>query len=197
MIKRLKSLIDADPSGELPLIVSDKLPHYKTVLRESLTKLKFCPRTGRLERPRKARRDPNRGPHLHYAVVKKDRKGGKIVKVTRMMVFGTLVGCMARLENSPSRTINTSHVERFNGSIRFCDSHLTRKSPCFAKSKRWLNAKLELFPAVNNFVRPHGTLIKKKGGAGRSTSPAIASNLTDHLWSHFELMLSCHYFLSS
>jgi len=75
--------------------------------------------------------------------------------------------------------ICTSHVERHNLTIRMQVRRLTRLTNAF--SKRWENheAAIALFFAFYNWCRPHMTL---------KTTPAVASGLTDHVWSVPELL---------
>jgi hypothetical protein len=75
------------------------------------------------------------------------------------------------LADSPSNTINTSFIERSNGPWRLWDAHLARKSPLFAKSIRWLKAKLAICVATYNFIRPHGALSGKKVSENRQLRP--------------------------
>jgi hypothetical protein len=51
----------------------------------------------------------------NLATVKKERAEGRVKKVERTIVFGTEASLEAKLEHSPSKTINTSYVERSNG----------------------------------------------------------------------------------
>ena len=60
--------------------------------------------TGKPGRPK----NPERVIHadLDYATVHKTREGGRVVKVERRVVFGSEHSVYARLEDSPSHTIN-------------------------------------------------------------------------------------------
>jgi IS1 family transposase len=184
IVAKVDALIRADPVGGLPLFTSDQLPHYRTVLLEFYHYLIFPPRTGKAGRPAGPREVPL--DDLVFGTVRKEMRNGKVVKVHRVLEFGTFEQLAALLEQTPSNTINTSFIERLNGTLRSWNSNYKRKSQGFAKSMRWLKAKLALFTVFYNFVHPHGTLSKKKGGAGRPTTPAMAAQLTDHPWSHYE-----------
>jgi transposase InsO family protein len=89
---------------------------------------------------------------------------------------------------SPGNTINTSFTERPNGLWRLWDAHLTRKSPLFAKSIRWLKAKLAICVATYNLIRPHGTLGGKKA-FGKPATPAMAAKITDQPWKFRDILL--------
>jgi IS1 family transposase len=92
-----------------PLLTSDALPHYQTVIGELYSDFETPERTGLPGRPK--------GPiqviheNIDYATVTKTMEGGKVVQVTRQIVFGTEGSIQKRLENSPSVTINTSYVQ--------------------------------------------------------------------------------------
>jgi len=127
-------------------------------------------------------------PWLDYATVKKTREGEKIVKIEREIVFGSPESIAARLEQSPSQTINTSYIERSNLDWRLWDAHLRRKSPTFAKSLRWLRAKLSICIACYNLIRPHKTLSAIKKGKPVATTPAMAANITDRPWTFYDIL---------
>jgi hypothetical protein len=61
----------------------------------------------------------------------------------------------------------------------------TRLTNAFSKSWQCHEAALHLLFAVYNFVRPHMTLNETYG---RKTTPAMASHLTDLVWSMRELI---------
>jgi IS1 family transposase len=73
----------------------------------------------------------------------------------------------------------TSHVERQNLNIRMGIRRMTRLTNAF--SKKWENHEyhLALYFLYYNFCRIHQTI---------KTTPAIASGLTDHVWSLAELL---------
>lgn len=85
----------------------------------------------------------------------------------------------------------TSHIERYNLTIRMQDRRMTRLTNAF--SKKWENhaASFALHFATYNFITPHGTLTKNSGDAGErvKTTPAMAAGLTDHPWTMEELLI--------
>ena len=161
------------------------MPHYAAVLREGFHHLEPVPPTGKPGRP--ANPKVVIEPDLTYGTVKKTRVKGKVVEVRRKLVFGTGEAMADKLADSPSNTINTSFIERSNGLWRLWDAHLARKSPLFAKSIRWLKAKLAICVATYNFIRPHGTLSGKKG-FGKPTTPAMAAKLADRPWEYSDIL---------
>jgi hypothetical protein len=81
--------------------------------------------------------------------------------------------------NLDPKRVCTSHIERQNLTMRMQIRRLTRLTNGF--SKKWENlwAALCLHFAWYNFVRVHRSL---------RVTPAMESNLTDHIWTIAELL---------
>jgi IS1 family transposase len=154
----LDKVVNALDSEVAPLFVTDELAHYATVLEEKFSHEETVPLTDKRSRPANPKLVVD--PELHYATVKKTRKQGRIVKIERNVVFGTMEGVKARLENSPSKSINMSYIERINRNLRQWDSHLSRKTMAFAKDFSFLEAKVALNIFSYNFAKTHRTLTK-------------------------------------
>jgi IS1 family transposase len=107
-----------------PLFVSDELPHYGSVLAELFHKLVPPAPTGKPGRPRNPERIID--SDLDYATVHKTRQGAQVIKVERKVIHGSEKQVLARLEKSPSQTINTAYIERSNLDWRLWDAHLVR-----------------------------------------------------------------------
>lgn len=75
--------------------------------------------------------------------------------------------------------ISTSYVERQNLTMRMQMQRLTRLTNAFSKKLENLKAAVALHFAHCNFVRVHQSL---------RVTPAMAANLTDHIWTIPELM---------
>lgn len=75
--------------------------------------------------------------------------------------------------------ISTSHVERFNLSVRMHLRRYTRLTNAFSKSVVHLKAAVSLFIAYYNFCRVHQTT---------RVTPAMEAGLTDHIWTLRELL---------
>ena len=170
-----------------PLFVSDELPHYATVLGELFHKMVAPAPTGKRGRPRNPQQVLD--ADLDYATVHKTRQAGRVIKVERKVVHGSEQHVFQRLTKSPSQTINTAYIERSNLDWRLWDAHLVRKAPTVARSMRWLKAKFAICVACYNLIRPHETLSRGEDRIFRPKSPAMAANVTDHLWTFFELMI--------
>lgn len=76
--------------------------------------------------------------------------------------------------------ISTSHIERFNLTVRMTLRRFTRLTNGHSKSLRHHTAMQALFVTWYNFARKHETL--------KNTTPAMASGLTDHVWTIKELI---------
>jgi hypothetical protein len=172
--------------AEKPLFTSDELPHYAEVLAQLFHTMVAAERTGKRGRPMNPVRVVDED--LDYATVHKTRVAGRVVEVERKVVYGNAPRIQERLQNSPSKTINTAYVERTNLNWRLWDAHLTRKAPTFARSQRWLKAKFAICVAVYNFVRPHGTLSRHEDRSFRPKTPAMAAGVTERPWKISDLL---------
>jgi hypothetical protein len=126
--------------------------------------------------------------------VVKRRQHGRVVEVTRQIVFGNTDQLAARLAaSSTSTTINTSFVERDNLSWREHNRRLTRKTTGFSKELPWMEKQLWLSLAYYHFCLPHISLrealptSEPTRGSGsprkwRPVTPAMAAGMTDHVW---------------
>ncbi|MGH7737512.1 MAG: IS1 family transposase [Candidatus Tyrphobacter sp.] len=76
------------------------------------------------------------------------------------------------------RYISTSHIERQNLTMRMSMRRFTRLTNGFSKKMANLQCALALHYMHYNFCRVHSTL---------KTTPAIASNLTDRIWTLHDL----------
>ena len=195
LLTKLKSRL---AEGVVPLFTSDQLVHYVDAILETFGHLVQPERKGsrgRFPKPRWVA-----GPNLCYATVVKEREKGRVVSVTTRIIFGTARKVWARIKASPvSRVINTSFVERMNGTLRHLTSRLHRKTLCFSKKREYLEYHLELVIAYYHFVLPHKSLrrrlpqpIPTRGNGSPKKwapcTPAMAAGLTDHVWSMKELL---------
>ena len=173
-------------TGPKPLFTSDELAAYATLLKEIYHHMETQERTGRRGRPRNPAAVVDED--LDYATVHKTRENGRVVKVEKKIVYGDAERIASRLDDSPSRGINTAYVERMNGILRQLDAHLRRKAPTFAKSLRFLKAKLYLVVAYYTFVRPHATLSKNPDHSTTPRTPAMIAGLAPRPWTVAELL---------
>lgn len=164
------------------LMTSDEYPAYRTAIFEAYAAKQGQPRTGRPGRPRNPVKVLPK--ELRYAVVHKERKNGRVVKVTTRVVFGTLVAVVAALALSlVSRAVSTVFVERHNGSDRNRNRRKVRKTCCF--SKDWeVHESMTYFTMYSyNFCWAVRTLrVKVAEKQYEQRTPAMAAGLTDHIW---------------
>jgi len=130
-------------------------------------------------------------PGLHIGTVIKRSVRMLLKEVIREMSHGSMEQAQILLERSKGGTmINTSFIERFNGTMRERLASLTRKCRHASVRLRAVHTGMYLIGCTYNFCWAHHELSKsvEKGGFGRYCTPAMASGLTDHLWSVFELL---------
>jgi len=172
-------------NGKTPrLITSDEYKPYKKAILKAFGKKYLPKRTGKRGRPKGPRYRP--GPELVYATVHKTRTNGRVTKIECRTVFGTDEQVKAALaESSCSRHVNTSFIERQNGTDRNRCSRKVRKSYCF--SKEWdIHHAATCFSMYSyNFCWPVRTLRLPDGRRGRC-SPAMSAGLADHVWTLHE-----------
>ena len=80
----------------------------------------------------------------------------------------------------------TSHVERSNLTLRMHSRRFTRLTNAFSKKVEFHKYAVALHFMFYNFVKPHMTLTKERGGI--KTTPAKAASLTDRVWKIEELL---------
>jgi hypothetical protein len=164
------------------LITSDEHAPYETSIREVYG----------VEQPRPRRPGPGRPPKpvkvvpadLCYATVRKRREKGRVVEVLRTVVFGTLCLLAALLSRSTvSTTINTSFVERNNGTDRHQNARKRRKTYAFSKDLAMHRASSYFIGYSYNFCWPVRTLRSRAlGEPWQARTPAMAAGLSDHVW---------------
>jgi hypothetical protein len=167
------------PAGATPplMLIDNHLP-YPSALLQVFGEI--------LHRRRKRRRGRKKDPGLKppsgllAGVVHKVRDAsGKVVKVRAKALFGRLKAIKARVaELGIGTTVNTSHLERLNGTLRCQQSRLARRPRCVSRDGRRLQWSLWLWRDLYNWVRVHSSL------SGRT--PAMVTGLSDHVWSVLE-----------
>ena len=193
--RRLFRKIQGRLQGSLPLFTSDSLKHYTDVLLELFGQWEKPQPTGWPGRPCKSYRVPS--PDLRYAQVHKERQGGRVIKVTRSIIFGkrrtveTQAASLKRADGSEGQ-INTAYIERDNLTLRQELRRLTRKTLGFSKNRRELQHALDFIDAHDNFVKPHSSLrLRQPSNQSRlwtPRTPAMAAGISDHIWSLEELL---------
>ena len=99
-------------------------------------------------------------------MVDKEREKGRVVSIATRVVFGTMAAVIAALAASKvSRAINTSFVERQNGTDRHRNARKARKTYRFSKSWRHHEAVTYLAMYIYNFLLA-GADASDQGGVG-------------------------------
>lgn len=128
---------------------------------------------------------------LHIGTVIKHTVNKHLKEVIRQMSYGNQEQAMKLLEISKGGSmLNTSFIERFNGTLRERLASLTRKCRHASEKLFAFHTGMYLIGCTYNFCWYHQELSKsiEKGGLGIPCTPAMASGLTDHQWSIFELL---------
>ena len=118
---------------------------------------------------------------LHIVQVVKQRAGRRLVSIRRRLAHGSL----ARAEELMQMTqvglgcINTAYIERLNATLRTWMPALVRRTRRPSGAREQLQAVLFWTGCVYNFCHMHATLVG---------TPAMAADLTDHVWSIDELI---------
>ncbi len=127
-------------------------------------------------------------PQLCIATVIKRTEKRRVVEVIRQMTLGPLARASRLLQASKGGTrLNTSFIERFNGTLRERLATLTRKCRHAAHRLEALEAGMYLIGCTYNFCWPHQELSSRRH-VGHPCTPAMAAGLTDHIWSVAELL---------
>ncbi len=128
-------------------------------------------------------------PQLCIATVIKRTEKKRVVEVTRRMTLGALSQASRLLQASQGGTaLNTAFIERLNGTVRERLAALTRKCRHAARRLDGLHRGMYLIGCTYNLCWPHHELSKTKH-RGVACTPAMASGLTDHIWSVGEVLM--------
>lgn len=118
---------------------------------------------------------------LHIVQVVKHRVGRRRDSIDRRVAHG----CQQAAEEIMQATqielgvINTAYIERLNATFRTWLPALFRRTRAPARQVSHLEAAMFWMGCVYNFCRIHRTL---------ATTPALAADLTDHVWTVDELV---------
>jgi hypothetical protein len=118
---------------------------------------------------------------LHMVQVVKQRAKRRLFSITRRLAHGSLA--QAELLMQPTQLdlgrINTAYIERLNATLRTWMPFLARRTRTPSGAREHLEAALFWTGCVYNFCHVHATL---------DGTPAMAAELTDHIWSMDELI---------
>ena len=125
-------------------------------------------------------------PGWQYVQAVKQRENGRVIGVELRVVWGDPIQTLGLLGQS------TSYIERTHLTMRLFNGRLARKTLAFSKDVGMYRASAAWEDLVYNLARPLKTLrVAILGDPKRSwqqRSPAMASGLTDHIWTVKELL---------
>jgi hypothetical protein len=171
-------------SGRLmDLITTDEYAPYRGAILEAYGETVTPPRSGKRGRPRGSSEVAPAG--LTSATVHKTRVKGRVMKVEQRLIFGTAEAVGTALARSASsRAVNTSFVERQNGTDRNRNARKVRKSDGFSKDWSVHQAITYFTMYSDNFCWAVRTLrVKTENETWLRRTPAMAAGLADHVWS--------------
>ncbi|MEK7415264.1 MAG: hypothetical protein AAB263_18315 [Planctomycetota bacterium] len=163
--------------GDCPLLlVDDHLPYPRAAL-EVFGAIRHRRRhTGR---GRRKHPDLKLPLGLWLGVVKKIRSPtGTLLAVQTRALFGRKKDLRDRIvELGIGTQINTSHMERLNGTMRGQQARLLRRTQSVSRVEEHLQWSLWLWlwRDFYNWIHPHGSL--------QARTPAMAQGLSDQVWS--------------
>jgi len=159
----------------LPVLLIDEHPPYPAAILQVFGKIKHR-RRRKKGRGRKRKPTLKPPPGLLVGVVKKIRDAkGRLLEVTSYALFGRLKeieGCIRRLKIGCK--INTSYLERLNGTLRGQQARLARRTRNGSRLDCALQWSLWLWRDLYNWTRPHRSL------DGRT--PAMCLGLAKGIW---------------
>lgn len=187
LLRRVKAQLE----DRVPrLITTDEFCGYATVLKQVWPRPPRPRRDKRCTRRQRQCVEPARAdPALIYGTVCKRRENGRVVSVETAVVFGSQASVAEALERSSvSRTINTSFIERHNGTDRHRNGRKARRTYRFSRDWRTHEAATYLTLYTYNFCWCVRTLaqplpqVQQNRARYRPRTPAMAAGLTDHAW---------------
>lgn len=162
----------------LPVLLSDGYAGYESAILETFGTR--YPATGARGKGR-ARREVIRWPQgLAYGQVIKSAKGHCSEGIKLRVIRGK-AHLQYTLKGLGYNKINTSTVERHNGTSRLHNQRKVRRTLAFSKATRYHHWMSWLSVVQYNFCRPHGSLRIQDEARTRHRTPAMAAGLTDHV----------------
>jgi IS1 family transposase len=180
IVAEVAGRVSCDPP---PLMTSDAYPAYATAIEGVFSVPVPAPPRRTPGRPRVVpeRRLPEA---VIDATVHKHREGGRAIAVEQRQVFGSPE---APGGSAASRRVDTSFVERQDGTDRGRNARKARKTYRFSKDWQVHEAMTYLALDSDNFCWCVRALRVRDGqGRWQERSPAPAAKRTDHVWTWTE-----------
>ena len=115
----------------------------------------------------------------------KEYAHGRVVGGGHWIAHGRASAAAALGQATGSRVLNTSYIERLNGTFRERLAGLARRTRHLLRQETSLNAGMYLVGTVYNFCTAHASLTT---GDGQARTPAMAAGITDHCWTVSEVL---------
>ena len=162
------------------ILIDDHLPYPQAILQVFGT-IKHGRRKNGKGRFKYPRLKPP--PDLQVGVVKKLRDDrGHLLKVSSKALFGTKKAIEKKIKQlGIGHTINTSHMERLNGTIRGQQARLIRRTRHGSHREELLQDSIWLWRDLYNWTRVHYSLLDQ--------TPAMALGLAEQVWSVLKYIL--------
>jgi hypothetical protein len=162
------------------ILVDDHLPYPQAIL-QVFGDIKHCRRKNRIGRFKYPRLKPP--ADLQVGVVKKLRDyRGNLLKVSSKALFGKKKDIIKRIQKlGVGQKINTSHMERLNGTIRGQQARLIRRTRAGSHLQEMLQYSIWLWRDLYNWTRVHYSLLDE--------TPAMALGLAEDIWSVLKYVL--------
>ena len=123
---------------------------------------------------------------LYLQMVKQRDESGRFTGTKLKVIFGSKDEVIALLGKS------TAYIERSNLTSRLFNGRQTRKTLAFSKNVDCYRAAATWEDAYYNLVKPHKSLRLRvydlPGRKWHERTPAMAAQLTDHVWTVKELL---------
>jgi len=175
LAKQLVATVALCRAGTYPLLLIDEHRPYPMAILEVLGLVWYRRRRhGRGRKKYPALKPP---PGWWVGVVRKVRDAaGRVQRVRTRALFGRRRDIRRRIARLKlGHEINTSHLERLNGTLRSQQTRLARRARNVSQQESRLGWALALWRDWTNWMQPHESL--------RGRTPAMAAGLTDRVWS--------------
>ena len=173
--------------GHLPALFSDGYEGYESSILEAFGRHYKASQTSLVGRPRL---DIIRWPQgLAYGQIIKSSKE-QLSDGIHLKVLRGKAKLLHTLSLLGYEKINTSSIERHNGTSRLHNQRKVRKTLAFSKSHLYHGWMSWLSVVQYNFCRTHSSLRVKNERGFHHRTPAMASGLTDRIWSTRDWLLS-------
>ncbi len=177
LIQRLVAMVAACARCGPLLFVTDGLKTYIDVVRCTFR----TRQTGTGGRPRLIG-----WPDLVIAQVVKQYAGRAVTGTLHRLVHGSVRLFLTLLWSTPGcQVLNTAFIERLNGTFRSRLAVFGRRTRGPARRVATVERGMYLVGTLYNFCCVHGSL---RTADGRCRTPAMATGITDHVWTVSELL---------